>query len=264
MFLRKNWLPISVFIVAIVGVGLYYLQTRPPKDPIVIYKTTEVEKPKQPQAPVGETSQGGHVHPDGTWHEGPHEAHAPAAAPGVVNTVPSVPRGTPFASFTPDPNDDPVEAAYKRLEYIQNNLHEWGDFWQQTLELMDEMTPMPEPPKVEGDGDDTVALLEELSALRDPRSAEILIKYQMESGIRGRPVTEAVVAMGPASVPGLIARLDDPDSWSIRVLIQIVGEHRSELGGIVEHIIIPKLEAIAASTSTYHYYAGKVISELQR
>ncbi|MDE0426704.1 MAG: hypothetical protein OXN25_17780 [Candidatus Poribacteria bacterium] len=264
MFIRRYWLPLSVFIVAIVGVGLYYLQTRPPKDPILIYKAAEVEKPKHPQAPVGETSQGGHVHADGTWHEGPHEAHAPPAAPAEETPVPSVPRGTPFANFTPDPNDDPVEAAYKRLEYIKNNPHEWGDLWPQTLELMDEMTPMPEPPKVEGDGDDTVALLEELSALRDPRSAEILIKYQMESGIMGRPVDDALVAMGPASVPALIARLDDPNSWSIDLLIQIVGEHRSALGGIVEHIIIPKLEAIAASTSTYQYYAGKVISELQQ
>ena len=76
------------------------------------------------------------------------------------------------------------------------------------------MTPMPEPPKVEGDGGDTIALLEELSALRDPRSAEILIKYQMESGIMGRPVTDALVAMGPASVPALVARLDPPLHFS--------------------------------------------------
>ena len=78
MFIRKNWLPLSVFLIAIVMVGLYVLQTRPEKAPIKIYKTTEVEKPTQPQAPVGETSQGGHFHADGTWHEGPHDAHAPA------------------------------------------------------------------------------------------------------------------------------------------------------------------------------------------
>ena len=78
MFLRKYWLPISVFIVAIVGIGLYLLATQPPKEPIVIYKAVEpIEKPPQQpttaQAPVGDTSQGGHVHADGTWHEGPHE-----------------------------------------------------------------------------------------------------------------------------------------------------------------------------------------------
>ena len=72
MFLRKYWIPLSVFIVAIVGVGLYLLATQPPKDPIVIYKAVEpIEKPTT-EAPVGEISQGGHVHADGTWHEGPH------------------------------------------------------------------------------------------------------------------------------------------------------------------------------------------------
>ena len=71
MFIRKNWLPLSVFLIAIVMVGLYVLQTRPEKGPIKIYKTTEVEKPKE-KAPVGDTSQGGHFHDDGTWHDAPH------------------------------------------------------------------------------------------------------------------------------------------------------------------------------------------------
>lgn len=264
MFIRKYWIPLTVFLLAIVGICFYMLTTRTPKAPITIIKPVEVEKPTAeapaPKPPPPGASPNGHWHGD-EWHDVPHET---PAAPPVQNTEPPAPKVKPFANFTPDPNDDPVEAAYKRLEYIKNNPHEWGDFSLRTLELIDEMTPMPEPPKVEGDGDDTIALLEELSALRDPRSAEILIKYQMESGIMGRSVTEALVAMGPASVPALIARLDDPNSWSIDLLIQIVGEHRSALGGIVEHIIIPKLEAIAASTSTYHYYAGKVISELQR
>ena len=75
MFLRKYWLPISVFIVAIVGIGLYLLATQPPPEPVKIYKAVEPEKPtEQPKAevPVGDTSQGGHVHADGTWHKGPH------------------------------------------------------------------------------------------------------------------------------------------------------------------------------------------------
>ena len=78
MFIRKNWIPLSVFLIAIVMVGLYVLQTRSPeKAPLKIYKTTEVEKPMQPQAPVGETSQGRHFHADGTWHEGPHDVPVP-------------------------------------------------------------------------------------------------------------------------------------------------------------------------------------------
>ena len=73
MFLRKYWLPISVFIVAIVGVGLYLLATQPPPEPVKIYKAVKpIEKPTA-EVPEGETSQGGHFHADGTWHEGPHE-----------------------------------------------------------------------------------------------------------------------------------------------------------------------------------------------
>ena len=80
MFIRKYWIPLSVFIIAIVGVSLYYLQTRPPKDPIVIYKPVEplpkpiVEKSEiETEAPVAETAQGGHSHEDGTFHAEPHE-----------------------------------------------------------------------------------------------------------------------------------------------------------------------------------------------
>ena len=80
MLLRKYWIPLLVFIVAIVGVSLYYLQTRPPKEPVKIYKVVEpVEKStEQSTAEVveGETDTGGHFHEDGTWHEGPHDPQA--------------------------------------------------------------------------------------------------------------------------------------------------------------------------------------------
>ncbi len=76
MFLRKYWVPVSVFLIAIVAVSVYYLQTRPPKDPILIVNPVEFEKqqpqPRETEAPVGDTSQGGHFHEDGTWHAEPH------------------------------------------------------------------------------------------------------------------------------------------------------------------------------------------------
>lgn len=46
MFIRKYWVPISVFLLVICAVGLYILATQPPPDPIVIYKGVAVEKPK--------------------------------------------------------------------------------------------------------------------------------------------------------------------------------------------------------------------------
>lgn len=80
MFIRKYWIPLSVFIVAIAGVGLYLLATQPPPEPIVIYKAVKpLEKPMEApttEAPIGEkppeAQQGGHFHADGTWHAGPH------------------------------------------------------------------------------------------------------------------------------------------------------------------------------------------------
>ncbi|MYH80605.1 hypothetical protein F4141_07850, partial [Candidatus Poribacteria bacterium] len=92
MFLRKYWIPLSVFLVAIAGIGLYLLATQPPKDPIVIYKAVEpIEKPTQqptPQAPIDDTSQDGHFHADGTWHEGPHEQVAVTQAPQTETPQP--------------------------------------------------------------------------------------------------------------------------------------------------------------------------------
>lgn len=75
MFIRKYWVPLSVFLVLIVGVSVYYLQTRPPEDPIVIIKPVEpIGKPTINEGAVGETDKGGHFHEDGTWHAGPHNA----------------------------------------------------------------------------------------------------------------------------------------------------------------------------------------------
>ena len=68
MFLRKYWIPLLVFIVAVVGVGLYYLQTRPPKDPILIVKPVEYEKPPAKAPVVEQPEQVGHFHEDGTFH----------------------------------------------------------------------------------------------------------------------------------------------------------------------------------------------------
>ncbi|MDD9975718.1 MAG: hypothetical protein OXU27_17035 [Candidatus Poribacteria bacterium] len=100
MFLRKNWLPLSVFLLAIVGVGLYYLQTRPPKDPIIIYKAVDVEtKPKPP--PPGETFETGHWHGD-EWHA--NDAHAP------VEVATPEAQGTPVDAQIEQPVNAQIDA----------------------------------------------------------------------------------------------------------------------------------------------------------
>ena len=129
MFIRKYWLPISVLLVAIVGVGLYYLQTRPPKDPIKVYKPVKpIEKPaEQPPAevPVGDTSQGGHFHADGTWHEGPHApvevSEAEVSADGQEAPVVAEPANTQVDAAT-------LESSARRLKDpdVSKAWREWS------------------------------------------------------------------------------------------------------------------------------------------
>ena len=197
----------------------------------------------------------GHVHPDGTFHVGEHD--------DPLETPPS--DWTPTQVQIPEGITDPdVKAAWKRLDDISRNRHKWGNFSPRTLELMDELTPVPSIYDTAEDGDcgeEIIFVLDELAKLRDPRSAELLVNYQMDSGVSGNPPDDALVAMGPASVLALVARLDDISgetslSTPLDLLPRIVAAHRSELGGIVEHIIIPKIKAVAASEATVFFADG--------
>lgn len=144
MYIRKNWFPLTVFIVAIVGVGLYYLQTRSPeKDPIMIIKPVEVEKPKA-EVNEGDTSQGGHFHEDGTWHPGTHadpEAHSrdastqPASPDAPTETSGTHAEGghgsTAEGIQTPvklDPETEKkVDALYKQADALSEEAGIWSD-----------------------------------------------------------------------------------------------------------------------------------------
>lgn len=168
MFLKKNWLPITVFLLAIVAVGLYLLTTQQtPKDPVTIIKPVEVEKQPKPPPP-GETFETGHWHGD-VWHTGSHETHA--NAPEVEtqgNTPPSdvslknVPgiryNGKLFHELTPKerakiwekayrenmggaaPPPDILKAAEKEFQDILKSLDEP----KVTVRLVDGFAPTPE------------------------------------------------------------------------------------------------------------------------
>lgn len=104
MFIRKYWIPLSVLLIAIAAVSIYWTQTRPPKEPIVIYKPVEPlpKSERQTEAPVGDTSQGGHVHANGTWHDQQHDPTAesvdrPVLPPLQVQEIPK------FVKPAPDP-----------------------------------------------------------------------------------------------------------------------------------------------------------------
>ncbi|MYB93934.1 hypothetical protein F4054_12420 [Candidatus Poribacteria bacterium] len=133
MFIRKNWLPLSVLLVAIVGIGLYMLATQPPPEPMKIYKTVEPKKPTQQptttQAPVGETSQEGHFHADGTFHAQQHETEVQSTAevsPPQPQDSPSVIVQTPPIAEASEGED--INALYhKRLEEYFKAFSEWRE-----------------------------------------------------------------------------------------------------------------------------------------
>ena len=196
-------------------------------------------------------TQAGHFHADGNLlHAEPHETEAPVASPSVSDAVGV--SETALVQIPESVTDAEVLAAWQRLDYIAKNPFEWGGRPSaHALELMDELTPMwvSEDPHDHGE---ELMMLDLLPEERDPRSAELLVTYLLDSGVSGRPVKDALVAMGPAAVPALINRLNPGESREvalaviIRLLPSIVLQHREELGGIVDYILLPRLEAIAA------------------
>lgn len=101
MFIRKHWIPLSVFGVAICVLGFFLLRSDVPQEPIKIYKTTtpapRVSKAKKTALGQGQqevdshshteesgrdaefanTAEGGHFHADGTWQAQPHNQPNP-------------------------------------------------------------------------------------------------------------------------------------------------------------------------------------------
>ena len=81
---------------------------------------------------------------------------------------------------------------------------------------------------------------------------------------------EALIAIGPPSVPLLIPLLDANARLKGKLiapkLLGIIGsEHQHELGGAVEYIILPKLEKLATSDSNplVRQYASEAIAKLR-
>ncbi len=263
MFLRKYWLPLSVCLVAIVGVGIYLLAIQPPPEPIVTYTPVEplakpTEKPKT-ETPVVEEAeqpqQGGHTHADGTFHEAPH------SIPADATTTPDFPAA--------DPNGDPVEAAYQRLEYIKNNPYAWGGVHSpRATQLIAELLPASYPID-HNDGDARQLLIEELCEQNDPRAAEALIAIMCDGGTKGRVMFDTLEAIGPPAVPYILPYLEREDtkgsawiyvgSGVFDSLSRIGVRYRDDLGGILDHIIIPKFQEIAADKNNERYGRSTII-----
>lgn len=176
--------------------------------------------------------------------------------PGAVTTP----------DFPPvDPNEDPVEAAYKRLEYIKNNPYAWGGVHsERATELIAQLMP-PLVLNDHDDSDEVYALMVELMAQGDPRAAAVIIATFCEGSMSTDSMENALVAIGPPAVPYILPYLEKGvteggmvSSAVFDTLRRIAAEHPADLGGITEHIIIPKIMEIAADKDFERHDSGTV------
>ena len=223
------------------------------------------EELRQRTAPSQVPDESVHLHADGTFHEGEHDdpiANKPPD-PLVQHTAP---KGAVLKPDFPkvDPKDDPVKAAYARLEYIKNNPYAWGGVHSpRATELIDQLLPATLAAD-HNEGDERDLLIYELCEQNDPRAAEALIALLCDGGIGWGVMDDALVEIGPPAVPYILPYLEREDTkgsdWiSIDYevfdsLTRIGTRYRDDLGGIVDHIIIPKLEEIAADKDGERYY----------
>ena len=179
----------------------------------------------------------GHVHEDGTFHVGEHN---PFDTPTWTPTQVQIPEGI---------TDPDVKAAWERLDYISKNIWAFGGVASpRAEELIAELYP----PTISDDshGEGEMDMLSELAQYKDPRAAIVFATYAGEGSIGGWGIVRALVEIGVPAVPYLIPYIDPPYDVYVKnpaeaaiALGRIGAQHREELGGVVEHIIIPKLEA---------------------
>ena len=199
--------------------------------------------------------------------------------PGLVPIVDWEPStGRPHEAVKPEgldalDADDPVARAWAKLDELAENRFAWGgNTSPQTPGLIAQLTPTVEYFATEGDAEAIGDLLDELAYLRDSRSIETLIAYQFGGNILTGDVEQALIDMGPPVVPHLVPYLDKVyQGWPVDypfevsmaadILSPIGVQHRGDLDGIVEHIILPKLEERLASGSLSNLYPVKTVVE---
>ena len=149
MFLRKNWLPLLLFVMMICAVSLYILTTQAHKEPIKTHKPVEVENPATPKPPPpGETAENGHWHGD-EWHAEPHsettevsvgeaEPHTPQntsedTAEVQGTSVGAQPKTAPIIKQAV--RNGNVTLFYARTQEYHNAVKKWQDWHKKFDEL---------------------------------------------------------------------------------------------------------------------------------
>ncbi len=227
----------------------------------------QTAEPTTPTQPDKTDENGGHTNGDGTFHEGD--------LPEPIQTEPKVqytaPKGAVLKPDFPkvDPKEDPVKAAYKRLEYIKNNPYAWGGVHSpRATELIAQLLPASLPIDHD-DSDEREVLIDELCKQNDPRAAEALIALMCDGGTMGQIMFDTLEEIGPPAVPYILPYLESEDTREtdrIRIslavfdpLTRIGVRYRDDLGGILDHIIIPKFKVIAADEDNERYRRSSVI-----
>ena len=215
----------------------------------------QLQQQNAPQVPEGEHPTQGHFHDDDTFHAA--ETPDPIEPDEARDSEPEPSRDfTPTQVQIPEGITDPdVIAAWERVEYIANNIWEWGGVPSpETEELIAQLMPPPDGfsgPTGHGDAEATIDLLGSLDR-NDPRTAEVMATYNCEGLIGGLGPEIGLGNMGPPAVPYLIPYMLDMElmpalrSRAIAALGRIAEKHSEDLGGIVDHILIPRWETILA------------------
>ena len=156
--------------------------------------------------------------------------------------------------------DDPVAKAWAKVDYIAANPFAWGgNADPRTAGLVQQLMPRPEGIEDEAHAEELLLPLAKLIRLRDPRAIETLVAYLCWDYMAYGRLGPAVSAMGPLAIPYLLPYLEEEPPkegeyfsgfTTAAGFLSIIGKrHREELDGVVEYIILPKLEEILATPS---------------
>lgn len=262
---RMYW-GITTLMILIIGAGVFvFIENRratqqvPETDNQPSIRSGE-EVP-QPPIPNGQFQNSSTFHVEDPIHRDDPQEIETSDKPKVKWTAPKGAVTKPNFPIV-DPKADPVKEAYKRLEYIKNNPYSWGGVHsERATELIAELLPV-EVAANHNEGDEEDLLINELCEQGDPRAAEVLIAIMCDGGVGWRLMNETLVEIGPPAVPYILPYLDrfvaQGGTTSVGMFYALRGigvRYRDDLGGIVQHIIIPKLKVIA-DDEEYERYNG--------
>ena len=124
MFIRKYWLPLTVFVlIALMGCGLFYGRKSAKQEPVKIYKAVEVEKKPKPKPPPPGANPNGHWHGD-VWHAEPHETEKlPLVDASDAHNQVTAPQGKGYPPLPPSSVPDDIPEHLKFPDEWKNGYY---------------------------------------------------------------------------------------------------------------------------------------------